>query len=182
MSHRSVQITRFLLALILFTGILTATSQAAKLTAEQRKELASIKRNLGKVATLIRQKKYDEAKTLTDEEEAKLDKLAADAMIPETDAVIVSTKRLIDARRTVLEKAMGGGGGTPGANKGISFESQIAPILNEKCSNCHGAQRASANLNLSTFADMRKGGRSGLLLVPGKSESQSDGTQIDRTR
>lgn len=167
MSHRSVQITRFLLALILFTGILTATSQAAKLTAEQRKELASIKRNLGRVATLIRQKKYDEAKTLTDEEEAKFDKLAADAMIPETDAVIVSTKRLIEARRKVLEKAMGGGGGTPGANKGISFESQIAPILNEKCSNCHGAQRASANLNLSTFADMRKGGRSGLLLVPG---------------
>ena len=109
MSHRSVQITRFLLALILFTGILTATSQAAKLTAEQRKELASIKRNLGRVATLIRQKKYDEAKTLTDEEEAKFDKLAADAMIPETDAVIVSTKRLIEARRKVLEKAMGGG-------------------------------------------------------------------------
>lgn len=166
MSYRSVQITRFLLALILFSGILTATSQAAKLTPAQRKELASIKRNLGKAATLIRQKKYDEAKTLTDEEEAKLDKLALDAMIPETDPVMVSTKRLIGLRRTVLEKAMGGGG-APGANKGISFELQIAPILNEKCVDCHGAQRASANLKLNTFADMRKGGRSGLLLVPG---------------
>jgi len=171
MSYRSVHLTRILFALALCFGALLLTAEAAKLTTEQKKELASIKKNLGKVSLLIRQKKYDEAKTLTDEEEQKLLKLAEDAMIPETDPVLVSTKKLIALRRVLLEKAMGGGDGkgTPGApaNQGVSFETQIAPIFIEKCVSCHGADRASSNLKLDTFADMKKGGRGGVLLVLG---------------
>jgi len=160
--YRSV---RLLCVVMLILGMSMVTAEAAKLTSEQRKELASIKRNLSKVSTLIRQKKLDEAKTVIDEEEQKLDQLAQDAMIPETDPVMISTKRLIALRRTFLEKAMGGGN-KPAGNKGVSFEEQIAPIFNEKCVSCHGEDRSSANLKLNTFADMRKGGRSGLLLIP----------------
>ncbi|MCA9014392.1 MAG: hypothetical protein KDA77_03580, partial [Planctomycetaceae bacterium] len=166
MSYRSVLVTRILIALVFCLGVLAINVEAAKLTTEQKKELASIKKNLGKVSTLVRQKKYDEAKELTDAEEAKLDKLAQDAMLPETDPVLVSTKRLIALRRASLEKAMGGGKKGAG-NQGVSFETQIAPILNEKCVNCHGAQRASSNLKLDTFAGMKQGGRGGVLLVPG---------------
>ncbi|WP_198001096.1 c-type cytochrome domain-containing protein [Gimesia fumaroli] len=168
MSYRPVLVTRILVALMLCCTPMTISAEAAKLTLEQRKELASIKKNLGKVAVLIRQKKYDEAKELTDTEEGKLNQLAQDAMLTETDPVLVSTKRVIALRRKVLEKVMGGGGGNKGAaNQGVSFETQIAPILNDKCVNCHGGQRASANLKLDTFAGMRQGGRSGILLIRG---------------
>jgi len=167
MSFRSVYVTRILFVLALCLGALLLTAEAAKLTTAQRKELSSIKKNLGKVSLLIRRKKYDEAKELTDTEEKKLLQLAEDAMLTETDPVLVSTKKLITLRRTLLEKAMGGGGKGVAANQGVSFETQIAPILNEKCVNCHGAQRASSNLKLDTFAGMKQGGRGGVLLVPG---------------
>jgi len=170
MSYRSVNVTRVLLALVFSFGALVLTTEAAKLTSAQRKELTSIKKNLGKVSTLIRQKKYDEAKTLTDDAEKKLLQLAEDAMLTETDPIMVSSKKLITLRRTLLEKKMGGGlGGNNkvAANQGVSFEKQIAPIIIGKCVNCHGGQRASANLRLDTYANMKKGGRTGVLLVPG---------------
>ncbi|MEQ8851583.1 c-type cytochrome domain-containing protein [Gimesia sp.] len=167
MSFWSVRFMRLVCVVMLVLGMNLVSVSAAKLTSEQRKELASIKKNLTKVSLLIRQKKFDEAKAAIDEEEGKFDKLVQDAMIPETDPLSVSTKKLIALRRTFLEKAMGTGGNKPGAaNKGVSFEEQIAPILNEKCVSCHGEQRGSANLRLDTFANMRKGGRNGLLLVP----------------
>ncbi|MFG0240029.1 MAG: hypothetical protein ACF8CY_03085, partial [Gimesia chilikensis] len=142
MSFWSVRFVRLVCVVMLVLGMNLVSASAAKLTSEQRKELASIKKNLTKVSILIRQKKFDEAKAAIDEEEGKFDKLVQDAMIPETDPLSVSTKKLIALRRTFLEKAMGTGGNKPGAaNKGVSFEEQIAPILNEKCVSCHGEQR-----------------------------------------
>ncbi len=173
MSFCSVRSARLLCVVLLVLGMNLVPAAAAKLTSEQRKELASIKRNLTRVSVLIRQKKFDEAKTVIDEEEGKLEKLAQDAMIPETDPVVVGAKKLIALRRFFLEKQMGTGGNKPAGgnkgaagNQGVSFEEQVAPILKEKCVNCHGEQRSSANLKLDTFANMRKGGRGGLLLVP----------------
>lgn len=168
MSYRPANVTSILFAFFICLSALVLTAEAAKLTSAQRKELASIKKNLGKVSALIRRKKYDEAKELTDSEEKKLMQLAADAMLAETDPIMVSANKLITLRRTLLEKGMakGGGGKPAAANQGVSFESQIAPIINGKCVNCHGAQRASGNLRLDTYANMKKGGRTGLLLVP----------------
>lgn len=168
MSYRSVFVTRILVALVLCCGVMILSVEAAKLTTEQRKELSGINKNLSKVAVLIRQKKYDEAKELVDAEEGKLNQLAQDAMLAETDPVLVRAKRIIALRRQVLDKAMGAGGNNGAGNQGVSFEKQIAPILNDKCVRCHGEQRASANLKLDTFAGFRQGGRSGVLLVPGK--------------
>lgn len=166
MLFRSVNVLCILFALLLCLGVLAENAEAAKLTSAQRKELASIKKNLGKVSALIRKKKYDEAKEAMDAEEKKLEQLAADAMLSETDPILVSTNKLIALRRKLLEKGMGGGKKVA-ANQGVSFETQIAPIINERCVNCHGAQRASSNLKLHTFADMKKGGRNGILLIPG---------------
>lgn len=166
MSFKSVNVLPILFVLLLCLGVIAGSVEAAKLTSAQRRELASIKKNLGKVSSLIRQKKYEEAKEATDAEEKKLDQLAADAMLAETDPILVSTKKLIALRRKLLEKGMGSGKKVAG-NQGISFETQIAPILNERCVNCHGAQRASSNLKLDTFAGMKQGGRNGVLLIPG---------------
>ncbi len=55
------------------------------------------------------------------------------------------------------------------------FESRIRPVLVEKCGKCHAANLPSpkGGLVLDTKAGLRKGGRDGVILVPGKpSESR----------
>jgi mono/diheme cytochrome c family protein len=49
-----------------------------------------------------------------------------------------------------------------------AFASAIGPLLQAKCSRCHGARVRKADLNLSTPAGIRKGGESGPVVVPGK--------------
>src|SRR5262249_43055438 len=45
----------------------------------------------------------------------------------------------------------------------------VKPILSARCYPCHGALRQKAKLRLDTGALIRKGGRSGPAVVPGKS-------------
>lgn len=51
----------------------------------------------------------------------------------------------------------------------ISFANDIAPVLDEKCSNCHGrTDRPSGRLSMLSFTRLLQGGESGPSLVPGK--------------
>jgi len=50
----------------------------------------------------------------------------------------------------------------------LTWENAIGPILQGKCSACHGAG-ALGGLNLSTYADALKGGASGEVIIPGDS-------------
>ncbi|MEM1070361.1 MAG: c-type cytochrome domain-containing protein, partial [Planctomycetota bacterium] len=53
----------------------------------------------------------------------------------------------------------------------IDFESQIAPIFEERCWFCHGEDEQESGLRLDLRAHMLKGGDSGLAaIVPGKPE------------
>ncbi len=57
----------------------------------------------------------------------------------------------------------------PGPTSGDpTFDSNIGPLLAAKCAMCHGAT-ASAGLNLSTYADIMKGGQGGPAILPGNS-------------
>ncbi len=49
------------------------------------------------------------------------------------------------------------------------FEAGIAPILNQKCISCHGAEREKGKLRLDSKEFILKGGRSGDILNPGLS-------------
>jgi mono/diheme cytochrome c family protein len=51
---------------------------------------------------------------------------------------------------------------TPNAN--VSFQSNVLPIFREDCTACHGA---TAGLSLDSYANAMKGGRSGVVIVPG---------------
>jgi hypothetical protein len=51
-----------------------------------------------------------------------------------------------------------------------SFQRDVAPILSQKCLNCHGPAQQMAGLNLSTACDALRGGQKGPAVVPGKSE------------
>ena len=50
----------------------------------------------------------------------------------------------------------------------IDFTTQVKPILESTCVNCHGPDDADGDLRLDTRAHALKGGDSGPSLVPGK--------------
>jgi hypothetical protein len=52
----------------------------------------------------------------------------------------------------------------------VRFETQIQPILTAKCGQCHGEKKQTAELNLTTGADLLRGGESGAVIVAGKPE------------
>ncbi|MFT3892890.1 MAG: NapC/NirT family cytochrome c [Anaerolineales bacterium] len=45
-----------------------------------------------------------------------------------------------------------------------TYDANIGPLLNTKCAMCHGAN-ATAGLNVSTYADLMKGGKDGVVVV-----------------
>jgi mono/diheme cytochrome c family protein len=56
-----------------------------------------------------------------------------------------------------------------GAAEEKLFEERISPIFTKHCIGCHGLDDEKAKLNLTSFADVIKGGKSGAVVVPGKS-------------
>ena len=56
------------------------------------------------------------------------------------------------------------------ADSAIVFRDVIQPILNEKCLNCHNANRAKNDLILTDYQSMMKGGKTRDAIVGGKAE------------
>ncbi len=52
----------------------------------------------------------------------------------------------------------------------IDFTRDIQPILQASCYECHGAQKTKAHLRLDSAAGIMKGGETGAIITPGKSE------------
>ncbi|WP_437190887.1 c-type cytochrome domain-containing protein [Planctomicrobium sp. SH527] len=157
-----------LLAFLIFSA---GSSASAQLTADHRKELGALTRQVGQAAALIRKKDYSAAGTQLDEAEKKLKEVATSAGIEETDAAIKKVADLIARQRATLGKASGmsGPAAKPGAEKPdeVSFVKDVAPIINQRCLNCHGENNPRNGLRLDTFAGWQSGGKNGQLLVPG---------------
>lgn len=49
----------------------------------------------------------------------------------------------------------------------VIFDHLVKPILEQKCASCHNASKAKGQLLMETPAQLLKGGKSGLLFVPG---------------
>ena len=82
--------------------------------------------------------------------------------------VATSRRRLIQA---VILMALCLGKPATGQQPGpIDFIRQVAPILQQRCLNCHGASKAEGGLRLHQAAATRRGGDSGVVLVVGKSD------------
>jgi len=56
------------------------------------------------------------------------------------------------------------------AQRAPLFKSEILPVLEKNCVQCHGDQKKMAGLDLSTFAGLMAGGSSGPVIAPGKPE------------
>jgi len=163
MSFRSQSLSWLFLIVAAVGCVRTAD---AEVTPEQSQELRQLKRDLAKVTGLLRKKEFDEVDALLDEAEAKVRAVMSAADVPETSRRLLGLPQLIASRRKALElqrqKEEGRAGG-----EGVSFRSDVAPVIVEHCLECHGANDPRAGLNLSTFAGWKRGGRSGPLLVPG---------------
>lgn len=157
--------------------LLSAPACEAALTRQQRQELLAIKRELGKIASLIRQRKLDEATQAVDAAEERLKKVAGEAGLADDDRVLAPIKKLIERRRDAIDKRRGSQepdkpdteDSPDEEERGVSFTRDVASILARDCLDCH-AENPKAGLRLDTFAGMQQGGRSGPLLVVGQAD------------
>jgi uncharacterized membrane protein len=47
------------------------------------------------------------------------------------------------------------------------FDARVAPIFENKCSNCHNAEKRKGKLRLDTFENVMRGGKDGIVIKPG---------------
>ena len=57
----------------------------------------------------------------------------------------------------------------PSTKQGVTYASDIKPILDKSCVKCHGAEKPKAKLRLDSLDAALKGGENGKVIVPGKS-------------
>lgn len=155
----------FLASVVAVSAISVSVMPArAALTPDQRKELSSASREIRKLSALTRRKKFDEAEKLLSEIEATVGKLTAGN---EKERAILIIKRQIELQKAQLTRAKDAAAGrTPKKAPAVSFTKHVAPILKNRCGNCH-VNRASGQLQFDTFTNLAKGGRSGVPVVAG---------------
>src|SRR4051812_23393187 len=56
------------------------------------------------------------------------------------------------------------------AQRAPLFKSEVLPLLQKNCTQCHSPEQKMASLDLSTFAGLMRGGASGPAIAPGKPE------------
>jgi hypothetical protein len=52
---------------------------------------------------------------------------------------------------------------------GVDFDRQVHPILAARCFACHGGDKRSGGLSLSTYSEVLRGGKTGKVVNPGSS-------------
>jgi len=65
------------------------------------------------------------------------------------------------------------------AGRLVSFARQVAPIFSQRCLACHNARTAKGRLNMETFANLMKGGESGVSVVAAKPNDSLLQTMIE---
>jgi len=58
---------------------------------------------------------------------------------------------------------------TPSTRTGVTFSSDIQPILQKGCVECHGPKKAKGKLRLDSLLAVLKGSEDGKIVVPGDS-------------
>lgn len=136
-------------------------------TAEHRKELGNIQKDVTNVAKLVAKKEFEEAEKELDAIQKRLDKLVADADFPPTDKVLMTLRTTLEKQRQLTAKGLDKPDPTL-----VSFSKDVAKILMAKCVGCHNADDPKGKLDLSSYAGMKKGGNSGAI-VAGKNPNAS---------
>lgn len=59
----------------------------------------------------------------------------------------------------------------PAASTGVSFASDIFPIMQSRCINCHGGDRTEEGLVMLTHAELMAGSNNGPVIIAGDAEN-----------
>ncbi|HTI49620.1 MAG TPA: c-type cytochrome domain-containing protein, partial [Planctomycetaceae bacterium] len=157
MPARAISLCFVGLACLVLSG-----SAGAAIGPEQLKQIAEIRKELGKVPSLISKKDHEDAERILDDSEQKLKQLARDAGVDDNHKAIAPLLKQIELKRAALAKKPAGGEGRSG---GAGFETEVAPILVARCLTCHGETNPRGGLRLDTFGEIVKG-CGGKLVVP----------------
>ena len=105
-------------------------------------------------------------------EKSKPDESLLFQMIDEGDMPPKGNRPLTAREKEVIRQWIAGGARSARPNSGGVSVTQhdIIPIMNLRCTVCHGLRRQEAGLDLRTRASMLKGGKSGPAIVPGHPE------------
>lgn len=158
----------FSLLLVVCLGLQFSTGSKAAVTADHKKQIADISKELGKVPSLITKKDFDDADKLLKECEQKLKQTAKDAGIDEGNKLVAVHLKKVEQLRETLTKKRPAAAAAAGGGAAVTFERDVAPILAARCLNCHGANNPRGRLRMDTFGGIVAGGAGGALLVPGK--------------
>src|SRR3954469_746963 len=60
----------------------------------------------------------------------------------------------------------------------VSFTKDLRPLLNANCNACHKPDKSKAELDMTTYASVMKGGKHGVIVVPGDPAKSKMVTQI----
>jgi mono/diheme cytochrome c family protein len=173
MNHR-VLLRMFGVSLLTLGAILTSgLSQPVhgQVTAQQRRELSSIRSTLRRAALLQEQGKSDAAAKMTREAQQRLVALLTDGnqdLVQQAKTTYEVLTRLrgelqfegISLPPLAPLDEMGGG-----LDGGISFVQQVAPMLVGKCGRCH-IQRSQGQFSMTSFEALSKGTPAGVVLFP----------------
>jgi mono/diheme cytochrome c family protein len=88
--------------------------------------------------------------------------VALDTQAPTNPPLPTDTAAPTDAA-VATEPAVAAQGAT------VSFAHDVLPIIESRCTNCHGGQRVEKGLNLKTYADMMAGSENGPIVTAGNS-------------
>src|SRR4051812_29837255 len=53
------------------------------------------------------------------------------------------------------------------AEEKVTYDDQLAPILRQRCSSCHNSNAKKADLDVTNYAGLMRGGSSGAAIEPG---------------
>lgn len=142
---------RLTLTILLTAFLAVSFSQPtdAALPPEVKKQLSEMLRELRPVSSMVRKKQIDEAKAII----AKIEEQVGELNIAEDER-----DRSYTALNSALQRAK--------LAIPVSFESEVAPIIKGKCIRCHGVDQVCAELDMTSYANMGKGGQGGPLLIP----------------
>lgn len=152
----------------------------ADLAADKQQEIDALNESVNEAARLFKQGKYKDCADAVRSAQQKLESLAsggsgdlAAALQPIYDR-LSKAHALLEVEGIPLpplkKPEASGSSGPPQETPGVSFAADIAPLLVEKCLNCHGGdrdRRPSARLSLVTFVGLMRGGVRGPAIVAG---------------
>ncbi|MSR56548.1 MAG: hypothetical protein EXS05_02610 [Planctomycetaceae bacterium] len=164
-----MQLRTVWLCLLLFAclSLIVPSGSTAAVTAEHRKQVDEIVKEVRKVSGLITKKEFDEAAKALSESEKRLKDIAKEAGVEVSHKLVAVAFSQIEKQRAILAKKQKGSDGAAGAGP---FEKEVAPLVVARCLKCHGADDPKANLSLATFGGI-VAGCGGKLVVPGNPES-----------